>query len=133
MSVSSKSTQKIREAIDTLCSAADTLDNLAMGHPPDKPAHPIAARRFDSLPEQHSEDDTLLITAADPIRLVSIPQIDEAVQRHRLEGFATFLRRFAGQRLRLVSRQGRHWLSAEASDRAEPDKLSESNSRPTPP
>src|SRR5215831_1431418 len=74
MSVSSKSTQKIREAIDTLCSAADTLDNLAMGHPPDKPAHPIAAQRFDSLPEQHSEDDTLLIAAADSIRLVSIPQ-----------------------------------------------------------
>ena len=85
MSVSSKSTQKIREAIDTLCSAADTLDNLAMSHPPDKPAHPIAAQRFDRLPEQHSEDETLLKTAADPIRLVlegdAVESIAEALTR----------------------------------------------------
>ena len=103
MSASSKSAQKTREAIDTLRGAAATLDDLATGRAANTPADLIVAHRVDSLTQQRSDDDTLLVTAADFIKLARALKIDEAGQQ-RLEGFASFLRKFAGERLRLVSR-----------------------------
>ena len=103
MSASSKSIQKTREAIDALCGAAATLEDLAVRHSPDTPAYPIGGHRVESMTQQHFDDDASRGTAADFIKLAPALKIDEA-GRQRLEGFACFLRQFAGQHLRLISR-----------------------------